>query len=117
MVHESPLVLEHQEFSGVSRESIILWGPAARKLRYHLIGSISRPGKAFLHQPSGLPCDCEFPLSRGTGTFCATFEGIAAPFWGIFVTNCQGQMRKEKFEGIATFLVRSGRSFRATGPR
>src|ERR671922_2342689 len=42
--------------------------------------------------------------------FCATFEGIAAPFWGIFVTNCQGQMRKEKFEGVATFLVRSGRS-------
>jgi hypothetical protein len=54
--------------------------------------------------------------NRRNRHFFATVECITAPFLVIFVTNRQSQMRKGKFERVATFPVRSGRSYSGTGP-
>jgi hypothetical protein len=57
-----------------------------------------------------------FVASRRNRHFFATVECITAPFLVIFVTNRQSQVRKGKFERVATFPVRSDLSYSGTGP-
>jgi hypothetical protein len=53
-----------------------VFGPVARKLRYHLIGSVSLSKKNFLLHHPRLLSECEFPLSARTGNF--------PWFWGVY---------------------------------
>jgi len=75
-------------------------GPVARKLRYHLIGSISLLRKTSCITIVGFHLSANFPYLQETGTFLPTFERIPAPSRVIFVTNYQGQRRKGNSERL-----------------
>jgi hypothetical protein len=55
-------------------------GPVARKLRYHLIGSIALLKKTLLHDNRWLPSRCTFPLSAGTGIVLRPWSRLSPRF-------------------------------------
>jgi thymidylate kinase len=65
---ERVLTQQGQRVEVLDGDEVRQRGPVARKLRYHLIGSISLLRKTFLPYHRRLPSEGECPLSAGTGT-------------------------------------------------
>ena len=98
------------------------WAPAAEFWPYSTEAAIT-PNKLYLIDKkvilvSPQPFFISQPISyfHRNRHFFATIERIIAPVSIICGMNCQGQTYKGKLAGVAMFLVRSGRSFRAVGP-